>query len=76
MLREEFLAQVTTPMLLPYEEQVAGRFESIRRNDWGRSISGARAAEVEENCRRCPRTAALMRQVQDSLSPSGAFIFR
>ncbi|WP_419690335.1 hypothetical protein ACN22W_33145 [Burkholderia theae] len=35
MLREEFLAQVTTPMLLPYEEQVAGRFESIRRNDWG-----------------------------------------
>ena len=44
VLREEFLAQVTTPMLLPYEEQVAGRFESIRRNDWGRSISGARAA--------------------------------
>ena len=35
VLREEFLAQVTTPMLLPYEEQVAGRFESIRRNDWG-----------------------------------------
>ncbi|WP_446902456.1 aspartyl/asparaginyl beta-hydroxylase domain-containing protein [Burkholderia sp. YIM B11467] len=76
ILREEFLAQVTTPMLLPYEEQVAGRFESIRRNDWGSFYFRRKGEpEVEENCRRCPRTAALMRQVQDFLSPSGAFIF-
>ncbi|MDN7489056.1 aspartyl/asparaginyl beta-hydroxylase domain-containing protein [Burkholderia sp. AU45274] len=76
VLREEFLAQVTTPMLLPYEEQVAGRFESIRRNDWGSFYFRRKGEpEVEENCRRCPRTAALMRQVQDFLSPSGAFIF-
>ncbi|QKM50094.1 hypothetical protein B7760_04155 [Burkholderia glumae] len=43
MLRDEYLAQVRPSMLLPYEEQVAGRFDHIGRADWGPSISGARA---------------------------------
>nr|WP_255220118.1 aspartyl/asparaginyl beta-hydroxylase domain-containing protein [Burkholderia glumae] len=76
MLRDEYLAQVRPSMLLPYEEQVAGRFDHIGRADWGTfDFRRKSQREVEENCRRCPGTAALMHRVETYLNPGGAFIF-
>jgi len=75
MLRDEFLACSHKSEILPYEQQVPGRFPTLTKQDWHSIFLLKDGLTNEKNCEACPRSAALMEQLVSHFSPGGAFFF-
>ncbi len=77
LMREEYLNKARGQgKSLAYEDQFPGRFKDIRAQDWHSFYLRRKGeASVEENCAACPRTAGVMRELEQHLSPGGAFFF-
>ncbi|HEX8822101.1 MAG TPA: aspartyl/asparaginyl beta-hydroxylase domain-containing protein [Archangium sp.] len=75
MLREEFLAHSHKGEVMAYEQQVPGRFPTLKTQDWHSIFLLKDGLTNETNCAACPRSAALMEQLVPHFSPGGAFFF-
>jgi hypothetical protein len=75
VLRDEYLANVEQQHLMAYESQVPGRFQDLNVEKWGSLYLRYEGRIKEDNCRRCPRSAELMHELEPHLSPGGAYFF-